>query len=428
MTISSRAQAHTILQSILYEKKSWDRSLLPKDSSSHAFIQALCLGVLRHYLPLQAFLSQFLEKPLRQKDQDIQVLLLMGTFELLCLSTPEYAVVNELQRAVPAKKSWAKGLINAVLRKVIQEKNHSPAALLEQYPTFPAWIQDLWKTHYPEFLSHLRTANALPPMHLRINTRQISRADYVQQFPSLAIQIPPFFADALTLETPCPVESLPGFLEGLVSVQDLAPQKTPELLDLAPQLSVLDACAAPGGKSAHLLEKYPDIRLTCLDISADRTEKIRATFSRLRLQDLHPEIFTQDALDTASLNKTFDRILLDAPCSGLGVIRRHPEIALHRSPENLASLAQTQLALLTTLWRQLNPEGILLYATCSLAPIENDGVIGEFLSQHPDATLIPLDLSHPGHLGKAMKYGYQFLPTQNGPDGFYYAKLMKRNP
>ncbi len=425
MTASSRAQAHQILRSILHEKKSWDRSLLPKESSSNAFIQALCLGVLRYYLPLNALVSEFLDKPLRQKDQDIHLFLIMGTFELLWLSTPDYAVVNELQRAVPTKKAWAKGLINAVLRKIIQKKTETSGNLLEKYPIFPQWIEALWKTHYPEFLPHLRAANDLPPMHLRINTLKISRGDYQQQFPDVAVVSPAFFPDALTLKTPCPVESLPGFAEGLISVQDLAPQKTPELLELSPGLNVLDACAAPGGKSAHMLEKCPDIHLTCLDISADRTEKIRATLNRLGLTHSHPEVLTLDATEAASLKRTFDRILLDAPCSGLGVIRRHPEIALHRTPENLETLANTQLRLLTSLWEQLNPKGILLYATCSLAPIENDEVIREFCSQHPEAKVIPLDLSHPDHLGKPTPFGYQFLPTAQGPDGFYYAKLIK---
>ena len=426
MSFNPRAQTQQILRSILEDHQPWDRSFLPSDSRSHPFIQALTLGVLRFYIPLKKLLSSFLDKPLRNKDQDIEILLLMGFFEILFFDTPDYAVVNETQKAVPAKKAWAKGLLNAVLRKLIQAKAKNPQGLLEKYDFFPTWIESLIQKNYPEWKDSLiRAHQSTPPMHLRVNVQKNSREAYLKKFPELDVSVPTSFNEGLTLNTPCPVEEIPGFSEGLISVQDLAPQKTPELMELKPGLKVLDACAAPGGKSAHIWEACPQISLTCLDIHPERTQKIHENLKRLQLMNPELKVQTEDAIEFSQHCSPFDRILLDAPCSGLGVIRRHPEIALHRSPENLKELANQQLKLLTNLWPILKIQGILLYATCSIAPTENDEVIEQFLSQHADAKISPLCLSHPDHNGLQTRYGWQFLPTPQGPDGFYYSKIVK---
>ncbi len=425
MNFNPRFFSQQILLRILQNQSTWDRSLLPQEATAQekAFIQAACLGVLRHYFQLQVFLKRFLEKPLRKKDQDIEILLLLGTHELICMHTPPHAVLNEIQKTISAKKPWAKGLINAVLRKISSE--HPEPSCLDPAKLFPDWIQDLIRKHYLAFERSIQNAHlSSPPMHLRVNIQKNSREDYLQKFPLLDCHIPEFFSAALTLNKPCSVYEIPGFMEGLISVQDLAPQKTPELLELQPHLRVLDACAAPGGKSAHLLETQNQIHLTCLDRSPERALKIQDTFTRLGLWVSAPQVFTQDALEISPLLQ-FDRILLDAPCSGLGVIRRHPEIALHQNSENLKILSQQQLKLLHALWPCLVPGGILLYATCSMAPEENDQVIEQFLSTHPQTKVLPLNLSHAGYQGLQTPYGFQFLATEHGPDGFYYSKIRK---
>ena len=438
-TTSSRAIAAEILGKILIQGLNWDRSLLPSQTSSQdkGFIQALCFGVLRHYLPLSFVLSKLTEKPLRNKDKDVEILILIALYEILFLQTPDYAALNEAQEALPKKKAWAKGFVNAVLRKFITQKSDfiglTESSNPDRTPLLPAWILKLIETHYPKHLEAIEAAHfGLPPLHCRVNQQQISREDYLQKIaptaPSLKFEIPDFFPDALMLKTPVTVAEIPGFLDGLISIQDLAPQKTPELLALKPGLSVLDACAAPGGKSAHILETCPEVKLLSLDIDPERLKKIHENFSRLKLntsKQMRRTIETCNATEADIFNLTFDRILIDAPCSGLGVIRRHPEIALHRKPENFKELAEHQVQLLNALWPLLNPEGILLYATCSIATEENDGVIRQFLALHPEATVVPLDLSHPHHSGLQTSYGWQLLPTVNGPDGFYYSKLIK---
>jgi 16S rRNA (cytosine967-C5)-methyltransferase len=448
---SSRVQGLEILKKIILENQNWDRSLLPQKASSQekSFLQALCLGVLRQYLPLKFILNQLSEKPLRNKDKDIEILILMAIYEILFLQTPDYAALSEAQKAVPKKKAWAKGFVNAILRKLINQKSDflafaspdlvqeaiDPSLKFEQVSRLPEWILKLINTHYPEFINQIETAHFYqPPMHLRINAQKISREDYLntQLKPGLNFESHAFFPNALTLKNPLPVSEIPGFLEGLISVQDLAPQKTPELLDLEPNLKVLDACAAPGGKSAHLLESCPDIDLISLDIDPVRLRKIQENFARLELNSRNKNLIKPRVLaaDATHLNlwwdkNLFDRILIDGPCSGLGVIRRHPEIAIHRKPEEIENLALHQLEILNALWPVLKPHGIMLYATCSIHPLENDGVIEKFLASHPDAKIFPLELSDPQHLGLKTRHGWQFLPMAHGPDGFYYAKIIK---
>jgi 16S rRNA (cytosine967-C5)-methyltransferase len=454
---SSRIAALEILKKIILEHHHWDRSLLPSNFSSQekSFLQALCLGVLRQYLPLKFIFNQLAEKPLRNKDKDIEILILLAIYEIFFLQTPDYAALSEAQKSVPSKKAWAKGFVNAILRKLISQKSQFSERLSitdtllsepiegvkkhERISLLPVWLLTLIRAHYPASLESIEVAHITPPpMHLRVNQQKISREDYLKKYADplgLACDTHDFFPHALTLKTPLPVHEIPGFSEGFISVQDLAPQKTPELLELTPNLKVLDACAAPGGKSAHLLETCPDIDLISLDIDPSRLTKIQENFARLELNVRNKNLIKPRVLaaDATLLNRwwdkgLFDRILIDAPCSGLGVIRRHPEIAIHRNPEEIEILAQKQLEILQTLWPTLKPEGILLYATCSIHPLENDGVIQSFLAAHADAMNIPLDLSHREHTGMQTRYGFQFLPCAHGPDGFYYAKIKKNSP
>jgi 16S rRNA (cytosine967-C5)-methyltransferase len=268
----------------------------------------------------------------------------------------------------------------------------------------------------------LRANNRQPPMTLRVNVSRASREDYQVRLAAagIAAEPDPFFPCALILRQPCDVSALPGFADGLVSVQDAAAQWAAGLLDVRPGQRVLDACAAPGGKAAHLLETCPEIDLTALDVDPARSRKIEETFTRLGLKG---QVGTADAAATHIWwdGRPFQRILLDAPCSGTGVIRRHPDIKFLRRPEDIAALAAGQRRLLEALWPLLAPDGVLLYATCSVLREENAAQIGAFLRDHPDAAEWPI-LEGPG---VADALGRQIPTGSEDTDGFYYARLRK---
>lgn len=422
--MNSRASAAMALKQVLVDGKNLDHAL-HNIQDDKAFIQALCYGVCRYYQQLKFIESQLLDKPLKEKDFLVSAIILLGLYQLIHMRTEGYAAVNESVTACEAiNKPWAKQLINAVLRKFIREKN----TLLEtctqsdatQY-SHPNWIIKHIKKNYPDQWQSILTANnQQAPLTLRVNQQHTSRENYLTclQHNNITCEQTTHAPHGITLASPEDVTQLPDFANGAISVQDEAAQLATTLLDLQPGQNVLDACAAPGGKTCHMLETEPGITLTAIDNNEKRSQRITENLQRLQLT---ASVIVADASEptTWQEDNTFDRILCDAPCSATGVIRRHPDIKLLRRASDIAALQQTQLKLLNALWPLLNSGGLLLYTTCSILPAENDAVIAAFCEQHTNAKLIPINTDW----GIATEHGRQLLPGKT--DGFFYAKLAK---
>ena len=392
-----------------------------------ALIQEMVYGTLRWAIALQAQLEAFLKKPLKQKDQDIHALLLVGLYQLTHMQVAPHAAVTETVSAASALgKEWAKDLVNAVLRNFLRMPAAQRDALLRApHLTYslPPWLLEqvraAWPDHWPAICA---ASNARPPMTLRVNRQKSTRADYLavlgqNDMPATTVA----HTDAgLTLAQAVPVAALPGFLTGHVSVQDGAAQLAAILLDAQPSETILDACAAPGGKSCHILERMPSVKLVAVDHDAFRMERVTQNLTRL---GLNATCITGDAATPADWwqGPAFDRILLDAPCSATGVIRRHPDIKHHRTEQDLVELQRTQARILDALWPWLVSGGKLLYVTCSILPMENEQQISDFLARHDDAAAVPLALSW----AHATGHGVQILPGDEGMDGFYYACVRK---
>ncbi|QJQ94502.1 MULTISPECIES: 16S rRNA (cytosine(967)-C(5))-methyltransferase RsmB [Halomonadaceae] len=396
-----------------------------------AFLRALCYGVCRTLPRLEALTGELLRSPFKSRDRDVHALLLLGIYQLLYLRVPAHAAVGETAGAARLlDKPWATAVINGCLRRLqressaLQEKvDRDPCVAL----LHPAWWLKLLRQAWPDDWREIAIANNQPgPMTLRINRRHGDRERYRERLAEsgLGCQLCQHAPDGLTLEEPCDVRSLPGFAEGEISVQDEAAQLAVELLGPAlaprPGARVLDACCAPGGKTAHLLEVF-EISLTALDSDAARLERVTETLNRLGLDATlkHADASGLEWWDRAP----FDAILLDAPCSGSGVIRRHPDIKRLRRPEDIRHLASLQADLLDTLWQTLAPGGTLLYATCSVLPAENTEQVEAFLARTPDARVTtPEDVAW----GRTAGAGRQLLPREGGHDGFFYARLEKQ--
>lgn len=430
--MNPRLAAARALSAVLSGKASLGSSLPPQlDKVEHhdrALAQDLAFGAARWQPRLQLLAEKLLEKPFKAADKDVEALLLIGLYQLLHSRIPEHAAIGETVGCAGAlKKPWAKGLLNAVLRRA-QREHEAIFAELDRDPVLhtahPRWLQKALKAHWPEHWQAICAANnAHPPLILRVNRRHGSRDAYLAELSSAGIAAEPciFSRDGVRLLQPCDVTTLPGFKDGRVSVQDEAAQLAADLLELAPGQRVLDACAAPGGKTCHLLEVEPALaEVVAVDLEAKRLARVRENLDRLHLDAV---LIAADGRDTATWwdGQPFQRILLDAPCSATGVIRRHPDIKLTRQPEDIPALAQLQGELLDALWPTLAPGGILLYATCSVLPTENSETIANFLVRTPDAQELPIA----GEFGLQPAYGRQLLPQQDGHDGFYYAKLFK---
>jgi 16S rRNA (cytosine967-C5)-methyltransferase len=382
-------------------------------------IQDLSYGVLRFYGQLDALLALLLNKPLW--DQNLRCLLLVGLYQLGYSKTSVHAVVdNAVSASLGLKGSkGAQGLVNAILRNFIRQR----ATLMERAAesevgrySHPQWWIDKLRTQYPQsYQAVLETSNQHPPMTLRVNRRKVSVGEYRKWLNQNGMNAQLLWNDALELACPVPVEKLPGFAEGLVSVQDAGAQLAAPLLDAQDGMRVLDACAAPGGKSAHLLE-LADVELTALDNDTTRIVRITQNFSRL---DLRPHRTVQgDAVQSAGWwdGRQFDRILADVPCSASGVVCRHPDIKWLRRESDLSRFAAQQREILDALWQMLIRDGKLLYATCSVFAEENKRQVEEFLRHHQDARLLPLSLVE--------TIDGQLLPNSHH-DGFFYALLHK---
>lgn len=398
------------------------------DETQRSLLQQLSYGVIRCFPTLESISQQLLSKPLKVKDADIHALLLIGVYQLRSLRIPDHAVLSETVNACKLlNKQWASGLINACLRGYQRQQDHLEKAVTQQLVSryaHPAWLIEKYQTDWPELWQNILTANnQQPPMMLRVNRREYSQDEYLAllveaNIPAKAIENCP---QGILLEQACDVFTLPGFAAGAVSVQDGAAQQVVDLLDLQPKQRILDACAAPGGKTCHILERFPMNQMTALDINAERLKQVEENLSRLHLS---ANCLAADAGQTKSWwnGEQFDRILIDAPCTGSGVIRRHPDIKLLRKPDDVQQLVQQQQALLDNLWPLLKPDGLLVYTTCSAFKQENELQIEAFLLRQPDA-MESIPIKAPA---RKVGFGYQLLPGDNDLDGFYYACLRRR--
>ena len=430
----ARVAAAQVLVAVLQQQTLLDQALtdIAKQvaPADRALVQELCYGCLRWLWLLQALLAPLLRKPLRERDQDIQALLLLGLYQLRSMRIPAHAAVNEtVQAALALGKPWAKNLINACLR-AYQSRAEPLEAQAQQDPqarySLPDWLLQQWQQAWPQqWQALVEASNSRPPMSLRVNLARVSRQDYMQQLAAVEIVATPHaLSDSgIILQTPVAIERLPGFAQGLVSVQDCAAQLAAGLLDVTAGARVLDACAAPGGKTSHLLERYPDIaQLVAVELVPQRQRRIEENLQRL---GLHATLVQADLSQAPTWwdGTPFARILLDAPCSATGVIRRHPDIKWHRRPEQIPQLVATQAAILERLWPLLAAGGKLLYATCSVLPQENDQQIVTFLERHSDARA--LDLGMNGVARDRQRPGWQILTGEQNMDGFYYACITK---
>jgi len=430
--MNPRLAAARALAAVLSGKASLNSSLpaqLDKvDERDRGLTQDLAFGTARWQPRLDLLAAQLLQKPFKAADADVQALLLVGLYQLFYTRIPAHAAIGEtVGCADKLKKPWAKGLLNAVLRRA-QREGEELLAGMERDPVVrtahPRWLQKSLKAFWPEQWEAICAANnAHPPMILRVNRRPHSRAASLALLAEAGVSASAcqYSRDGIVLAEACDVRGLPGFAEGWVSVQDEAAQLSADLLELAPGQRVLDACCAPGGKTCHLLEAEPGLaHMTAIDLEAKRLTRVRENLDRLQLD---AELIACDARDTASWwdGEPFQRILLDAPCSATGVIRRHPDIKLTRQAEDIPALATLQGELLDALWPTLEVGGMLLYATCSSLPTENTEVIDAFLARTPGAR--ELDLAT--EAGLRQPHGRQLLAQEGGHDGFYYAKLIK---
>ncbi len=431
LSANARAVAARVLEQVLVHGRYLDSALEAMRAGSlpdGQLIQELAYGTLRWLHQLAGIAALLLSRPLKPKDQDVYALLLLGLYQLRFMRVATHAAVDETVAAAAALgKPWAKGLLNACLREYLRRAAELDARLQTDPAlalSHPAWLLEKIRAAYPADWQRIAAANnERPPLTLRVNTRRLTRAAYLEKLRAakLAARADFVFGTDVTLATPVPVGALPGFAQGEVSVQDAGAQWAAVLLDAQPGERVLDACAAPGGKTGHILERTPGLaELVAVDHEPARVALIAENLKRLGLS---ARLVTADVAEAGAWwdGRPFDRILLDVPCSATGVIRRHPDIKWRRQPSDLPKLAATQARLLAALWPLLKPGGKLLYVTCSILPEENETPIRALLARATDATEEPL----PATVGETRAVGRQILPGAQGMDGFYYACLRK---
>ena len=427
-----RAMAAHVLLQVSEQGQSLNKTLQAAqqqlaNSSEGALLQEMCYGSLRWFYRLDAVVALLLNKPLKERDHDIFCLLLVGLYQLEFMSIPPHAVIKETVNAVLAmRKSWAKGLVNALLREYQRNAVQLNSELEEDEEAryaHPLWMIERMKQDWPQYYHGLLDANnERPPMVLRVNKQHSDVDTYQQKLQQQGIQAQrsPHVESALILDQAKNVFDLPGFSSGEVSVQDSSAQIAATLMHLSAGQRVLDACSAPGGKTVHMLETCPSINMQALDIDQDRLVQVQENLERAKLSAV---LLVGDAADPSGWwdGQVFDRMLIDAPCSGSGVIRRHPDIKLLRSSSDIDELVKRQAAILEALWPLLAPGGMLVYSTCSVFRQENEFQIQTFLSHHDDA----LELVIEEQWGYPCESGRQILPDQQGMDGFFYACIKK---
>lgn len=397
------------------------------DRRDRAMVQALSYGVIRFHPRLERVLDQLLDRPMRASEVRLRSLILAGLFQISSMKTPDHAAVSATVSAAAAiGRPRARGLVNAVLRRYLREREQIDARV-DTDPAarhaHPEWIIERLRHDWPDEWQRILAANnEPPPMWLRVNRSRVDRVEYLARLGDRRAAAGTVAPESVLLETPVDVAELEGFGDGLVSVQDAAAQLAAHLLDACPGDRVLDACAAPGGKAGHVLELCGDCELDALDIDSGRLEATQETFARL---DLRARCLLGDAADPAGWwdGRAYDRILVDAPCTASGVIRRHPDIKLLRRAADVENLGSLQARILDGLWPALKPGGRMLYATCSVFRAENDSQIEAFVRRTADAaSRVP---GGSPDWGREQIAGRQILPGDAGMDGFYYACLTK---
>lgn len=427
-----RAYAATVLAKVLKSGQSLDQAWQTElsrlsDARDQALLKEICFGVLRWYWRYKCWTDSLLQRPFRAKDTDIHSLILIGIYQLIEMRVPHYAAINQSVEATRVlRKPWAVKLVNGVLRNfqrdraVLEENLQSSESC--RY-AFPGWLLEQISADWPtDWESIARASNQRPPMVLRVASDKTKVDAVLENLAAHGIEAQRHadVASALILGHSKPVQNLPGFTTGEVSVQDAGAQLAASLLQLEPNQRVLDACAAPGGKTCHILEFQPSVILTALDIDSARVAKITENLQRCRLA---AQLHTGDALQTDQWwdKAPFARILLDVPCSGTGVIRRHPDIRVLRRQADIAQLVQRQAQMLENMWDLLAPGGVLLYVTCSILKDENERQIEKFLANRATAKEHTID----ANWGIQCSVGRQILPGMHDMDGFYYARLEK---
>lgn len=431
-TLNSRAQAALILLDVVDHQKSLT-AVLSKYSQDtphdqQAMVHSLCYGVCRHFFSVNALSKMLLDKPLPENARSIHALLWVGLYQLAYTDTSDHAAINEtVEAASQLKSSKFKGVLNAILRRFQREKESLLADLASsEVPAYehPKWLIKALKKAWPDHWQTICTeANKQAPMALRVNTNLQSVSEYLQTLLNSGIKAleGECALTSIYLKQPISVSKLPGFSEGSCSVQDEAAQLSAQLLTPQKGERVLDACCAPGGKTCHLLEHVNnDAEVVAIDADSNRLVRVHENLARLGLS---ADVKQGEAQSPENWwdGKPFDRILLDVPCSATGVIRRHPDIKLLRQKEDIDNLAALQQSILRKAWELLKPGGTLLYATCSILPVENRDNVQQFLAFQSDAELVPLTLS----TGVDTGFGQQLFPQQGGHDGFFYALLKK---
>jgi 16S rRNA (cytosine967-C5)-methyltransferase len=431
-----RAVAAEVVDAVVSSGRSLDAALVTYEQrvaeADRSLLRMLCYGSIRHHWQLQEWIDQLVAKPLRKRDRVINALLAVGLYQIAEMRIPDHAVVSETVAATrELQRPKLAGLVNACLRRFVRDglASGSPQEEASQW-NHPQWLIDRIRKDWPDdWRTILAANNERAPMWLRANRLSNSAGQYVERLrvAGIGAELLEAIPDAVRLESPQAVENLPGFEVGDSSVQDAAAQIAACWLLQGVEGRILDACAAPGGKSGHLLEIGGD-KISLLAVDSDES-RLAGIAENLRRIGRHATIIAADASKPGGWwdGETFDGILLDAPCSASGVIRRHPDIKLLRRQSDLASLAVLQRNLLEALWPLLAPGGRLLYATCSVIAAENDDVMGQFLRDHGDA--IENDVLPNNNIRDLMRRktcGYQILPGSAGLDGFYYAALQKK--
>ncbi len=432
-----KSQAHSphqiafeILNQVIFNKKhlSEQFGLYP---DIPAFSKDLCFKTCRYYFVLKDILKSFMQKPLKDnpKNHPCEVALLMGLCQLIYLDIKDHAAVNETLKCLNTPKTtWCKKLVNAILRSYLRKSSNNKDKILKTSP----WLHNQLITNWPEQADDIIKAMLKhPPMSMRINTAKISIKDYKEKLDQANISyLDPKIdnlKEAIIIDPPTATNKIPGFYDGLISVQDIAAQYCSVLLDPKPNEIILDACAAPGGKLSHIMQIQPNLnKLIGFEVDNKRFLTLKNSLKRLGLEDNSKlEVYCQDAINLQNkyVDNYFDKILVDAPCSATGIIRRQPDIQIHRCEDDLKLIKNTQIQILKSLWPKLKEGGHMLYATCSTLKDENDAQIANFLELFKDASTLSFNLP----FGQKTKFGWQILPNESSisADGFYYSIIYK---
>jgi len=398
-TNNARLVALDAICSVVLDKKSLSAFVYPDQDD--AFAKSLVFGTIRFYHQLNDIVTDLLEHSLKKEDLDIHCLMLLGAYQILHSNVASHASIFEtVNVAVDLNKDWAKGLVNAILRQIDRNKDK---LLAQTHYSHPTWMVKKIKQNYPnDFEQIFNQNNTQAPMTIRVHPKY-STQDYQQSLNKVDInsKLLEVAPQALVLDKPTSVYDLPDFETGSCYIQDASAQLSAPLLEPKDSDLILDACSAPGGKTTHLSELAPNAKIIALDSDETRLERVVQNAQRFNINN--------------------NKILLDAPCSATGVIRRHPDIKLLRKPKDITALVALQAEILDNLWQMLKPGGILLYSTCSILKAENELQIADFLYNHDDASEIKIDLDW----GIKTVIGRQQLPSHDF-DGFYYAKLIKQ--